>query len=160
MTISTMNIKYINPLLESTVNVLSTMAMVKVTPGEPCEKQGTIALGDVTGMIDLSEHGKTQGSLAISFPSDVIMGIAENMLGEPAHDLDDSIVDMVGELTNMITGNAKRLYSEQGLEFDLTLPHTTIGTQNPTHSVDGKPIVLPFSTDLGEFYVEMCFKEH
>lgn len=155
-----MNVKYINPLLESTISVLSTMAMVEATPGKPTLKEGDTALGDVTGMIDLSEDGKTKGSLAISFPSEVIFDIAEKMLGEPAQALDESIVDMVGEITNMITGSAKRIFSEQGLEFDLTLPHTTVGSDNPlTHSVEGSPIVLPFSTSAGSFYLELCFDQ-
>lgn len=153
-----MNVKYINPLLESTISVLSTMAMVEATPGKPTLKDDNNTLGDITGMINLSKGGQVKGSLAISFSSAVVFDIAEKMLGETTDTLDSAMVDMVGELTNMITGSAKRLYCEQGLDFDLTLPHTTVGNDLPTqHSVAGKPIVLPFTTNAGNFYVEICF---
>ncbi len=152
-----MNVKYINPLLESTVTVLSTMAMVDVTHGKPSLKSDAHPLGDITGMIDLA--GKdAQGSLAISFSTAAILDITEKMLGETVDSINDTVIDVVGEITNMITGSAKRIYSEQGMEFDLTRPSMTIGTDEPLqHSVNGNPILLPFHTDAGKFYVELCF---
>jgi chemotaxis protein CheX len=153
-----MNVKYINPLLESTLSVLSTMAMIEAKPGKPSLKEGTHTLGDVTGLIDLSENGQTRASLAIGFSADAIYEIGKNMLGEEMTSIDDAAVDMVGELTNMITGAAKRIYAEQGLEFELTLPKTTVGSGTPIeHSVPGNAIVLPFSTGKGQLYVELCF---
>ncbi len=152
-----MNVKYINPLLESTVTVLSTMAMVEVTPGKPSIKEGEKTLGDVTGTIDLSGE-EVNGSLAISFSEPAILDITEKMLGESVSDIDDTVVDVVGEITNMITGSAKRIYSEQGMEFDLTLPSTLVGNDKPLkHSVKGEPIILPFNTPAGQFYLELCF---
>ncbi|WP_101760605.1 chemotaxis protein CheX [Oceanicoccus sp. KOV_DT_Chl] len=152
-----MNVKYINPLLESTITVLSTMAMVEVTAGKPMKKQGSNTMGDVTGMIDLSGKS-TQGSLAISFSKPAILDITEKMLGEAVSSIDETVVDVVGEITNMITGSAKRIYSEQGMEFDLTLPSMLLGNDKPlNHKVKGDAIVLPFNTPAGDFYVEFCF---
>ena len=79
------------------------------------------------------------------------------MLGEAFTAVDDTIVDIVGEITNMISGNAKRIYSELGMDFALTLPSIIKGNEKPiTHSIEGDPIVLPFSTEAGDFYVELC----
>lgn len=152
-----MNFNYINPLLESTLTVLSTMAMVEAIPGKPTVKQGELPMGDVTGMIDLAGD-KTSGSLAISFSQPAILDITEKLLGEHIETIDNTVVDVVGEITNMITGNAKRLFSEQGLEFDLTLPTMSIGQNSPLrHHTNGSPIVLPFTTAAGEFYLELYF---
>ena len=80
------------------------------------------------------------------------------MLGESLDSIDETVADVVGEITNMITGGAKRIYSEQGMEFDLTRPSTVIGKENPVqHTVEGTTILMPFSTSSGEFYVEVCF---
>ena len=152
-----MNSQYINPLLESTVNVLTTMAMVEVTPGKPSIKQDEKNLGDITSTIDLAGQDK-HGSLAISFSKPAILNITENMLGESLESIDDTVADVVGEITNMITGSAKRIYSEQGMEFDLTRPSTVIGKDNPVkHTVEGTTILMPFNTSAGSFYVEVCF---
>jgi chemotaxis protein CheX len=152
-----MNVKYINPLLESTITVLSTMAMVSVTAGVPRVKKGDKPMGEVTAMIDLA-GSEANGSLAISFSAPAILDITKKMLGDDLNSIDDTIVDVVGEITNMITGSAKRIYSDQGMEFDLTLPSMTVGQDSSIkHAVEGIPILLPFSTEAGEFFVELCF---
>lgn len=152
-----MNVKYLNPLLESTVTVLSMMAMVEAKPGVPMLKQGSQTLGEITGVIDLT-GSKVNGSMAISFSSAAILNITEKLLGETISHIDDTVIDVVGEITNMITGNAKRIYSEQGLEFDLTLPTTLLGQDQPLlHNTQGEIILLPFTTDAGAFYLECCF---
>lgn len=152
-----MNVKYINPLLESTVTVLSTMAMIEATPGKPHLKANGLPLGEVTGLIDFKSD-QAQGSLAISFSERAILDITKRLLGEQLDSIDETVVDVVGEITNMITGNAKRLFSEDGLDFELTLPSTLVGRSEPLqHSVKGQPIVLPFSSVAGDIYVEVCF---
>ncbi|MCR8921163.1 chemotaxis protein CheX [Dasania sp. GY-MA-18] len=152
-----MNSQYINPLLTATVNVLTTMAMVEVKVGKPSLKEGTNCLGDITSVIDLKGE-KHHGSLAISFSQAAILNIASNMLGESFDTIDEAIADVVGEITNMITGNAKQIYSEGGLDFALATPKTLIGKDTPVaHTVTGATILMPFSTDAGEFYVEVCF---
>lgn len=152
-----MNIKYINPLLESTVTVLSTMAMIEATPGKPSVKDGSTTLGDVTGLIDLKSED-THGSLAIGFSKHAILDITARMLGEELDSIDETVIDVAGEITNMITGNAKRLFSESGLEFELTRPSTIVGLEQPLkHSVKGSTILLPFTCNAGNIYVEVCF---
>jgi chemotaxis protein CheX len=152
-----MQANQINPLLESTINVLTTMAMVDITSGKPCVKEHNGALGDISAIMDLTGSDK-KGSLCISFSSAAILAISNNMLGEQLNSIDDTIADVVGEITNMITGSAKRIYSEQGIDFELTRPTTLIGNdQAIIHSVEGTTIVLPFAIEAGTFYVEVCF---
>lgn len=152
-----MNANQINPLLESTTSVLTTMAMVTITAGSPSVKKNTKPLGDVTGIIKLTGID-CNGSLSISFSSAAILSITENILGEKISTIDDTVVDVVGEITNMITGSAKRIYSEQGMEFELTRPAMQVGREQLIeHDVKGTTIVLPFTIDAGDFFVEICF---
>ena len=154
-----MKAQYINPILESTVNALSTMAMMEVNPGTPSiKKDDTGAMGDVTGVIDLS-GSDANGSLTISFTKPAILEITQKMLGEDLDNIDETVVDLVGELTNMIAGGAKRIYSEQGLDFDLTLPTTIVGSNSAIErNITGPTIILPFTTESGPFYIEFCFQ--
>ena len=152
-----MNVRYINPLLQSAINVLSTMASTEATMGEPRLKEHGNALGDITGVIDLAGT-ENRGSLAIAFPEAVILDIGGRMLGETLTAINETVIDMVGELTNMITGSAKALYAEQGMEFDLTLPRTVVGKGEPIeHCSPNDTVVLPFTTASGEFFVEFNF---
>lgn len=149
----------INPFLHSITKVLATMAMTDARPGTPQIKEDDISWGDVTGIIALSSKD-TIGSFAISFPKSVILDITQKMLGERLEDIDDTVVDLVGELTNMMSGGAKRLFAEVGIDFDLTVPSILSGENHKVaHQAVGPKIIMPFATETGEFYVEVCFEE-
>jgi len=140
------------------VNVLSTMAQMQPKPGKPSLKQDDKALGAVTGIIAM-EGPQAKGSLAISFPKAVILDIHKRMLHEEKSEVDDMVKDLTGELANMVLGGAKRLLEEEGYSFGLTLPSVQAGDGEPVvHPYKGPKILLPFSTDVGEFYVEICFE--
>jgi len=140
-------------------NVLVTMASLSPKANGPKIKSGDLPAGDITGIIPMSSP-KATGSLAISFSENVILHIASNMLGEKFTEINDEIADLVGELTNMVTGGAKNLLETKGYDFDMSTP-TVIRGRGQTISHAGKSgnvIVIPFNTEAGDFYVEVCFK--
>lgn len=52
---------------------------------------------------------QTRGSMSITFDENLALEIMQNMLGERPNGLNDEITDMVGEITNMVAGGAKRI---------------------------------------------------
>ena len=154
-----MDVKLINPILESMVNVLSTMANVKPSLGKPQIKTDEISQGDVTGIMSMVSP-KVRASLAISFSKSAIIDLVQRMLGDKITDVDDTAKDMVGEMTNMVVGGVKNLYAEQGYDFDMSTPKLLHGKDHIIHhEFTGQTIVLPFIANAGEFYVEICFEE-
>ena len=152
-----MDAKHLNPALDSIVNVLTTMAGITPIIGKPSIKNDENAPGVVTGLIDLVSKD-TNGSLAISFSKPVALEIANKMLATDIEDVDETIEDLVGEMTNMMAGGAKAIYQEQGYNFDLTRPTVIAGENHQVkHNVEGTTILLPFNTESGEFFVEACF---
>ena len=138
-------------------NVLATMATLDIKPQKLAIKNDGIPHGDVTGIISMNS-ANTKGVLAISFKENVILQIAQRMLGEPIAELNNDVIDLVGEITNMVCGNAKRILETKGYDFDLALPTVIIGKSQSMNYAAGVPvIVIPFSTDVGEFHVEVCF---
>ncbi len=147
----------INPFLSSVQNVLSTMAMLEVTPGKPTIKKGTIARGDVSGIIGMTTS-TISGSMAISFPANVVYSIVNKMLGENVTEVNDTVTDLVGELTNMIVGGAKAQLEEKGYDIGMATPVVVTGEEHEiAHKAKGQNILMPFKTDAGDFYVEVCF---
>ncbi|RJQ55912.1 MAG: chemotaxis protein CheX [Nitrospiraceae bacterium] len=154
-----MNTDFINPFLESIINVLTTMAGTEAKPGRPFLKTEKSAKGDVTGIIGLMGE-KAKGSLAITFTEPAILHIASKMLGEEIQQVDGSVADCVGEITNMVTGGAKKILSEKGYKFDMAIPAAIIGKHHIiSHKTDGRIICIPFETPAGSFFVEVCFSE-
>ena len=112
------NVEIVNPFLESMANVLTTMAMLEPSPGKVMLKEKDIACGEITGIIGLIGDNY-KASLAVTFERAVILEITARMLGEPVTEIDDTVIDMVGELTNMVTGGAKNLLSQKPALDDL-----------------------------------------
>jgi chemotaxis protein CheX len=102
---------------------------------------------------------QAKGSLAISFTESAILDIASKMFGEPITEVNDEIADMVGEITNMVTGGAKVALSEKGYKFKMAIPTTIMGRNHSIkHSSKGPIIMIPFETEAGTFFVEICFE--
>jgi chemotaxis protein CheX len=154
-----MNVDFINAFLTAVLNILSTMANMKAEPGKPAVKTDHVAKGDVTGLIGMAGE-QTKGTLAVTFTKPVILAITERMLGDKLDTIDDTVTDMVGELTNMVTGGAKKILSEKGYRFDMALPTVISGKDHVVlHISKGPIIVVPFSTDVGDFFVELSFEQ-
>jgi chemotaxis protein CheX len=153
-----MDVRFVNPVLDSITNVLSTMANMQPKAGNPALKTDDRAHGVVTGIIDLKGEQAT-GSVAISFSKSVALDIAKRMLRMETEELNDMVKDLVGEIANMMAGGAKARLQDKGFDFDLTLPSVLAGEGHQVkHSVNGSTIILPFHTDSGDFFVEICFK--
>jgi chemotaxis protein CheX len=153
-----MDVKFINAFLEGTVNVLKTMAFVEPKPGAPYVKKDRVASGDISGIIGLT--GGAKGSLALSFSEACILRIVSNMLGEEITTLNHDISDAVGEITNMVSGSARKILESGGLSVIAAIP-TVVAGKNHTivHVMGGPSIIIPFSTDAGPFVVDICLAE-
>lgn len=155
-----MDPKFINPVLESILKVLSMMAQIEARPGKPELKAGSSAQGEVTGYMTM-QSPQANGSMAITFSKLAILDITKRMLGESHDDINDAVLDMAGELANMAVGGAKNILVEQGYDFDMSLPSILSGPgYDIKHLEEEAPIILmPLEIDAGKFYIEACFKE-
>lgn len=154
-----MNAEFANPFLQSILNILSTMAMLEARPGKPEIKSDDTAFGDVTGLIGMAGE-KAKGTLAITFTEGAILEITKRMIGEEVTRINDTVTDMVGEITNMVSGGAKKLLSEKGYRFDMAIPSVISGQNHVIQHKSKAPIIIvPFTTEAGNFFLEVCFEE-
>lgn len=154
-----MDVRLVNPVLESMLKVLATMANLTPRVGKPVLKSDQQALGEVSGMMNMVSP-QARASLAISFTTPVICDIVKRMLGDDITEINDSARDLTGEMTNMVVGGAKNIFAGQGYDFDMSSPHILSGKGHLiTHQYKGRTILLPFTTDSGKFFIEICFEE-
>lgn len=153
-----MNVNFINPFLQSLLNVISTMASMDLTPGKPQIKSDNLAKGDVSGLIGLVGP-QTKGSLSITFEQKLVLQIMQNMLGENPGKINEEVTDLVGEITNMVTGGAKNLLGQKGYEFEMATPMVVSGKGHTiSHKANGTKIIMPFTSRHGTAYIEICFE--
>lgn len=152
------DVDFINPFLDAVINVLSTMAGIQAEPGKPYINRERVASGDVTGLIGVS--GYTTGTISLTLEKEAILAIVNNMLSEGYTEIDDDIADAVGELTNMVSGQARAKLSEQGMSLRASTPSVVIGRGHTVEHVVTAPILsIPFSTEYGALVVEVCFTD-
>ena len=151
-----MDVKLINPFLTAAIHVLKTMAGIDVRPGKPFLKKDDVAIGDVSAIIGIT--GEARGSMALVFSENCIKGIASSLLGEVFTQMNHEVRDAVGELTNMICGDARRRLSEEGLSLQSGIPTVVSGKDHSImHIADGPRLAVPFETAHGSFMVEVAF---
>jgi chemotaxis protein CheX len=152
-----MDVRLVNPFINATINVLETMAFINVEAGKPYLKKDNLAVGDVSGVLGLT--GVANGTISVTFEEKCILTVVSNMFGETMRELNNEIADAVGELTNMISGQARRELEEMGKIFKAAIPSVVTGKNHSiTHYSDGPKIAIPFHTDSGKFTIEVCFE--
>jgi len=152
------SVEFLNPFLSSILNVLTTMAKMKATAGNPAFKKNEIAKGDVTGLIGLASK-QARGTLAISFTEPVIREITKHMLNEGEIDVDSYTSDTAGEITNILTAGGRKILSEKGYKFDMAIPTVITGKDHIIrHNSTAPVIIVPFGTEAGKFFIEFCFE--
>lgn len=150
------DVNFINPFLAAVMNVLGTMANVKVTPKKPYLNKDRTAVGDITGLIDVT--GYANGTMSLTLEKDAILKIVNNMLFESFTEIDDQIADAVGELTNMIAGQARAELAKNDMNFQAGSPSVTIGKgESLGHAPEAPILSIPFGTEDGDLVVEVCF---
>ena len=152
-----MKAEFINPFLESTISVLTTMTSVRPVAGTPYIKKEASVVGDVSAIVGIT--GEAEGSLCLSFTQGCILFIVSQMFGEEKTEVDEEVKDAVGELTNMISGASRRTLEGLGHHFQGAIPSIISGHNHEVRHVTKGPILsIPFSTTAGGFAVEVCFK--
>ena len=153
-----MDAKIINPFLEAAMNVLKTMAMIEAAPGKPFLKKNDTAMGDVSGIIGIT--GAAQGSMSISFESPCICSVVTNLFGVSVSEINDEVKDAVGEMTNMICGDARRRLEGAGISLQAGTPTVVAGKDHSiTHIHTGPCLAVPFKTEKGKFVLEVAFND-
>ncbi|MFP4379259.1 MAG: chemotaxis protein CheX [Candidatus Sumerlaeia bacterium] len=154
-----MKTEVIRPFLESTLNVLKTMAFLDAKPGKPFLKSGGGPKGDVTGLIGMASE-TISGSMALVFPQATILQIVSSMLAEEYKEVNQDVLDCVGELTNMISGGARAGLAKLNMKFEMAIPSMIQGEHHIVeHRTKGPVICIPFELETGTFYIECTFKE-
>lgn len=154
-----MDVKLAKPFVDATVNILSTMAMITPTVQKPYLKTTNKALGDVTGIVGVTSQSGHNGVISVTFSKACAIAVVKNLIGE-IEDVVQDVQDAVGELTNMISGQARQRLVDMGITLSSATPTVIMGDGHSiTHVTRKNIMVVPFLTDHGQFVVEFSFSD-
>jgi chemotaxis protein CheX len=153
-----MDVKYINPFVESLINTLEMMMGMTPEPGSPYVKGDAITQGDITGVIGFAEKNIT-GAVVLSFPENAALKLYEALTGEAVSNLSRDVEDSIGELTNIVAGGAKTVLAKDGFSFHISIPSVIVGKNHSiSHTVETPIVVIPFSYEDLVFSMEVSMK--
>lgn len=154
-----MKAEHINPFITATSNVFTTMIGMKPKKGDVFLKKSSDRLNyDISGIIGIA--GEATGAIVISLPKAFALKVTEGFLGEKKTTIDDDVTDAIGEIVNMIAGNAKQIFSQQGLRFKISIPNVIVGKDHAiaTHR-NTVSIGVKFHVGNDVFIVEASLKQ-
>ncbi len=153
-----MNAKLINPFVLAAYNCIETMTGITPEREKPYIKEDALSRSDLTGTVGFVAKG-VLGSLSLGFQAETIIKIYNIIVNENETRITREIQDLAGELTNIITGGAKKEFSKFGLSFEISIPLVARG-KNITihHQVNTPVIVLPFTIEESPFLLEVAMK--
>jgi chemotaxis protein CheX len=148
--------KFVNPFLEASVNLFQEYLDLKVTAASPHLLKDPQSLYEVSGIIGLA--GQTTGAVVLSFPRETAMAVVGRMAGKTYLGLTNEVLDGVGELVNIIAGNAKKYLEE--FRIVISLPGVIVGTSYKIKWPEGIPVIaIPFESELGIFSVNVSMRD-
>jgi len=116
---------YVKPFVKSTLHTFKDFVGFELVAGHPHFSGRTLDFErDISSVIGLS--GVVRGAVVISMKKDFAIKITDTLVGSPHQELDDDVVDAVGEIVNIIAGNIKQ-YVEGGEQIVISLPTVVKG---------------------------------
>ncbi len=151
-----MKVDYINAFIAATQTAFGSMVGTEVELGDATLNTSHVTPYDISGFIGLS--GDVIGCVVLSFPMDTALATYEAFADEKIDPLDPDFFDAIGELTNMVAGNAKAQFD--GLNISISLPTVIMGKHHCVSAPRGVPFIsVPCNCNLGNFSVEVAFRE-
>ncbi len=146
-----MKIEYINPFIRASFSVLEMVLGVLPIKGV-LAAQPTIFTSQQCNVV-CGVTGEVQGQVIYGMSLTTADKIASHMLGETIKSFDALAASAIGELGNMISGNAMQHLSEAGWICDITPPTIMRGSNVKISTVSIPAIVLPLTLEQGELSI-------
>lgn len=140
----------------ATDRVFSTMLGMEITPGEPAQESGGPApAAGVVAFVGLA--GRWTGAGMVSCTVPLACRISTRLLLSPFQSLGDEVLDVIGELANMIIGNIKTNLEDTLGPMGLSMPFVIYGRNFTTRSLSRSQwTVFPFVCEGEKMCVQLC----
>lgn len=109
--------RMIEALTQSTQSLFETMCGFAVKPTGVLDTGNRRAQHELNGIISIS--GQLKVTCVLSLSQNLAFHIVAAFLGSMPTKVDAEVIDVVGEMTNMICGNAKERLAVEGLSLGL-----------------------------------------
>jgi chemotaxis protein CheX len=156
-----MDAGFVNAYLFAVQNVFKTMLGVQIAMGKPSLKTNRLTSAEVTGVLGFA--GDKKGTFSLAFTQKSAVYIYRTMVGEEHDSITPEVVDAIGEITNIISGQFRVEIEKLGYKLSAGLPTVIVGHNVEINFITKVPVIsLPFTFAIegeeGHLYLEFSFE--
>ncbi|MCK8824976.1 chemotaxis protein CheX [Fuchsiella alkaliacetigena] len=144
-----MQADYVNPIFKAANDVFNSMLQLEVSRGDLETNDNLVSTKEAN--ISIGVTGDLNGSILFSFPEDMVLDIVEGMSGMEMKEIDTFVTSAMGELANIICGNALTTLNENNYNCDIVPPQVLIGKGQTVAMSTEQVLTINLETDIGEF---------
>lgn len=152
-----MKAEYVNSFYKSTKDVFQLML------GIDPQKRDLKVIEDMVSSKDtnvvLGVTGDLRGTILFGFPKDMTLEMIKIMSGLEIDRIDSFASSALGEVANIIGGNALTILTENNYICDIVPPQIFIGEYTSYSMANEKSLLLILTTPIGEFDINIFLKE-
>lgn len=143
-----MNVNYINPFVNVSINLIKQLSNVDVKRGKIYVKNSPFLAESVVIIIGIA--GDFKGQVFFSLNQDTALNIASSMMfGMEVTALDEMSKSAIAEMANMIMGNVSTEFYNTGTKIDITPPTVLVGTDMNISTKGVQTVCIPLEMENG-----------
>ena len=146
-----MKVEYINPFVTASYSVLEMVLGNAPVKGELAMQPAAFTCQQCNVVCGVT--GQAQGHVIYGMSLATADRIASTMLGEPIKTFDQLAASAIGELGNMISGNALQHLSDAGWVCDITPPTIIRGRDVKINTISVPAVVIPVKMKQGSLSI-------
>lgn len=148
---------YINPIYIAARDVFQNMFSIELERGNLQVDEKIVPRNSINVSIGIT--GDLTGIILFSFPEEMVFNLVEEMSGMEFKEFDKFMASAIGELANIITGNAMSNLSESGYSCDIVPPQITVGVNKSFSTASKKILIIPMQAERDSFDLFISIKE-
>ncbi|MDF2636055.1 MAG: CheC domain protein [Pelosinus sp.] len=152
-----MKAEFVNPFFQALKEVFKLMLDLEITKSTLAAKD-LVSENEVTVAIKLT--GDISGSVLFSFPESTTLEIVKIMSGMEMHKLDSFVTSALGEVSNIISGNAVTYLSQANYHCDILPPQIAIRENSSSALGTEQTLTIPLHTSIGGIKLNFSIDEN
>ena len=152
-----MKAEYINPFYLATKDVFKMMLDIDADKGDLQVLEGMIPNKEVNVLLGVT--GDLKGTILFSFPKQMTLDMVKIMAGMEMEEVDGFVSSALGEVANIVSGNAITKLTAKDYICDIVPPQIFVGENKSFSMASQTSLLLPLKTSIGDFEITIFLKE-
>ncbi|NLJ98885.1 MAG: chemotaxis protein CheX [Tissierellia bacterium] len=152
-----MKAEHINAFYTATQEVFRLMLDMEVEKGNLELVEDMVSSNDANVLLGIT--GDLKGSILFGFPNKMALEMVKIMSGMEMKKIDTFVSSALGEVANIIGGNAATNLTNHDCICDIAPPQVIIGKYKSISMASERSLLIPLKTEIGEFDINIFLAE-